>query len=118
MTGARRGGIDLVRAAIGVVDLVAAPAVAPLELGHRADDVTVTAYRVLGARQVVQALLTRATGGPRAHRLAGVVDVLHAGSMVLLALLDPPRRRAAVIQCVVASTFAAAELAAAWSEDA
>jgi hypothetical protein len=117
MTGTQQGGIDLVRAAIGVVDLVAAPAVAPLELGHPADDVTVAAYRVLGARQVVQALLTRATGGPGSRRLAGALDVLHAGSMVLIALFDPPRRRAAVIQCVVASTFAAAEFAAARKED-
>jgi len=117
VSGAEHGGIDLARAAVGIVDLVAAPAMAAVELGHPADHVSVVAFRLLGARQIVQALITRATGGPRARRYAASVDVLHAASMALLALIDPGRRRGALVQCAIASTFAAAEFAAARREE-
>jgi hypothetical protein len=71
---------------------------------HRAAQVA----RVLGARQVVQAVLQ----GRDPHRvgrwLGAGVDLTHAASMVLLARADPARRRLALTDATIASAFALA----------
>jgi hypothetical protein len=64
-------------------------------------DAETTVARVLGARQVVQALAVRRwphAGG----RLGAVADGLHATSMLALAALKPRYRRAALVSAAVA----------------
>jgi hypothetical protein len=104
------GRVELVRIALGACGTAAPRVVAALEGGRRPDRLTVGAYRVLGQRQVVQGLVTAADGNAR--RAGAVVDVLHAASMVLIAVLDAGRRRAALVQAGTATGFAVAELAA------
>lgn len=104
---------DDLRMVLGAADVLAAPAVALVEGGHRPDRPAVAVVRVLGLRQLAQGALTRAVGGGRAHRIGCMVDVLHATSMVLLGVLDRKRRRAAMVQAGIAAAFAVAELRAA-----
>ncbi|GAB2756042.1 hypothetical protein [Sinomonas soli] len=101
--------LETVRAAYGTVELVAPGAVERLLLGHRPDDRARTVIRVLGARHLVQALVT-ARGGRTLHRLGGAVDVIHAVTMAALAGADPRRRRAAAVNAAIALVFAAGEL--------
>ncbi|CAI9401718.1 hypothetical protein [Aestuariimicrobium sp. T2.26MG-19.2B] len=68
-----------------------------------------TALRVLGARHVVQAAVG-AVGGHGVRRLGGLVDVLHAISMIVVATADPARRTAAAANAATALGFAWAEL--------
>lgn len=76
--------------------------------------------RILGARLVVQAVVTGLAAGrlgrrPRGglHALGGTVDVLHGGSMLGLALVSRRRRGWALRQAAVAAVLAAGELAVA-----
>ena len=75
--------------------------------GHQPDPVTRTVARLLGARHLIQGVLT--AGAPSAVVLAvGVeVDLAHAASMLGLAMLDPRRRRAGLRDAAVAATLAA-----------
>jgi hypothetical protein len=93
---------DLVRLTAGVLDLTAPAAVASTELGHapRAGDLVV--FRVLGARQVLQAWATAVTGW---GALGAVVDLAHLTSMVPVALLSRRWRRAALLQIAVAGVL-------------
>jgi hypothetical protein len=93
---------DLVRLTAGVLDLTAPTAVAAAELGgvpHRSDAVI---YRVLGARQVLQAWITAETGW---GAIGAVVDLAHLASMVPVALLSRRWRRAALVQITVAGVL-------------
>lgn len=63
-------------------------------------------YRVLGVRQVAQALLV---GRVLGHRASAGVDALHAVSMVAIALASRRYRTAAVAQVGLASAFAVGE---------
>lgn len=110
-------GADTVRVALGTAEAVAPEALAALENGRRGDSVTVRVHRVLGVRQIVQGAATAAAGSAGARRIGAVVDVLHAASMVLLAVLDPGRRRAALVQAATAGCFAAIGAAAARSAE-
>ncbi|MCU1474670.1 hypothetical protein [Amnibacterium sp.] len=94
--------VDLVRLTAGVLDLTAPSAVATRELGHapRAGDLVV--YRVLGARQVLQAWATATTGW---GALGAVVDLAHLASMVPVVLLSRRWRRAALVQITVAGVL-------------
>ncbi|BCT74274.1 hypothetical protein SCMU_01160 [Sinomonas cyclohexanicum] len=101
--------LETVRAAYGTVELLAPGAVEHLLLGHRPDERARTVIRILGARHLLQALVT-ARGGPALHRLGGGVDIVHAVTMAALAGADPKRRRAAAINAAIALVFAAGEL--------
>lgn len=101
--------LEALRALYGLVELAAPDAVTAALLGRAPDHRMRVVIRILGARHVAQAALTLAA--PRAmHRVGGVVDLLHAGSMVGLAVLDPRRRRAAALNAVIATLFGAGEL--------
>jgi hypothetical protein len=93
---------DLVRLTAGVLDLTAPAAVATAELGHAPHPADVVIYRVLGARQVLQAWVTAATGW---DALGAVVDLAHLTSMVPVALLSRRWRRAALVQITVAGVL-------------
>jgi hypothetical protein len=85
----------------------------PVRLSGSRDGVGVRrTVRVLGGRYVVQAL-----GGRRLHRAwvpeaDAAVDLVHAASMLGLARLAPRHRRLALLSAVLATAFAAADLAA------
>ena len=77
-----------------------------LYTGHHPDRVTRTVARLLGARHLIQGVLT--AGAPSAVVLAlGVeVDLAHAASMLGLAVLDPRQRRAGLHDAAVAAALA------------
>lgn len=105
------GPVEVVRLAYGLCQLAAPRLLARVVLHEDLDDTTAAVVRVLGARHTVQALLT-ATGSARAHRRGGVVDLLHAVSLVPIGAWSG-RRRLALADGVVASGFAVAELSVA-----
>ena len=108
--------LEAVRAVYGAVELVEPATVGRLLLGQEPDDAVQGVMRVLGARHLVQGVITGLTGGAL-HRAGGVVDLLHAGTMVALAVADPKRRRPAALSAAVAFGFALAEFVAAARRD-
>jgi hypothetical protein len=93
---------DLVRLSAGVLDLAAPGAIATVEIGSPARGGDALIFRVLGARQVLQAAVTARTGW---SALGAVVDLAHLASMVPVALLSRRWRRAALLQIAVAGTL-------------
>lgn len=67
--------------------------------------------RVLGVRQLLEAMLVGPGASPRRIRVGVMVDAAHAASMVALARVDPPRRRLATASALVAGGFALTGLA-------
>ena len=102
--------IDTIRAAWGLCQVAAAPFIARAELGHDPDTVTTWAFRILGARQIVQGAILCRSESRTAHRVGGAIDMLHASSMVIVAIASPKRRRAAIIDGSIATCLAIAEL--------
>ncbi len=98
----------MLRAAYGVTELLAPGSLERLLVGTVADDRARVVIRILGARHLLQAMVT-ARGGPTLRRLGGGVDTLHALSMAALAATDPKRRRAAAVNAAIALAFAAGE---------
>ncbi|MCU1678899.1 MAG: hypothetical protein JWM93_3657 [Frankiales bacterium] len=102
----------LLRAAWGGALLVAPrPALRMLGAGEVPGSGLVVA-RILGARHVVQALITRAEPARPVLVAGRVTDVLHAASDVLLAAAVPRWRRPALADATIAAVFAATS----WSE--
>jgi hypothetical protein len=77
--------------------------------GRRTRDVV----RILGARHLAQAAVSVRWPTRRILAASAATDVAHAASMIALAVLDQRRRRVAIIDALVATTFAAAGIAAA-----
>jgi len=99
-------GQPLLRAAWGGALLIA-PRPALRLLG--AGDVPVSGLvvvRVLGARQVLQAVITRARPARPVLIAGGVTDTLHFLSDVLLAAVQPRWRRPALTDAALTATFA------------
>jgi hypothetical protein len=65
-----------------------------------------TFARVLGARQVIEAMLVGPGASPRRIRLGAAVDGVHALTMVTLAAVDPRRRGLAGANALVATALA------------
>ncbi|MBG0739891.1 hypothetical protein IV500_10885 [Paeniglutamicibacter antarcticus] len=114
-------GLELFRSGYGAVQLVLPHLISERVAGLRLDDRAAAVVRVLGARHLLQAVAVSAVQAVAeqgsslsgtAHRLGAAVDVLHSASMVLLALADAKRRRAALMDAAVACLFAAAEFSA------
>jgi hypothetical protein len=63
--------------------------------------------RVLGGREIVQALLIALRPGPRMLFSAMAVDATHSASMVVLAARDPAFRRLAGTSALVSGSLAA-----------
>lgn len=104
--------LEVVRAAYGAFELIEPATIARAALGTEPDPALQGMERILGARHLVQAVVTGASGGAL-HRAGAVVDLLHAASMVALAIGDAKRRRAAATSAAIATAFAVAELVAA-----
>jgi hypothetical protein len=69
--------------------------------------------RVLGARQLAQALATGAQPTPAVLALGAEVDAAHAASMLALGLFTRRWRQAALVDALIAAGFATAGAAAA-----
>lgn len=106
MTRATR--LNLVRAAWGTV-LLAAP---DLIVGRGHSRCTGTVARrtvqVLGGRQVIQSALTAWRPTTAVLTVGAAADVLHAASMVALAVVDARWRGRAAADAVLGSSFAVA----------
>jgi hypothetical protein len=84
-------------------------AVRPLDRGSRG------VIRVLGIRQLSQALVTGTQPSAAVLLVGAEVDAAHAASMITLALCSRRWRRAALVDAMIASLFALAGAAAARS---
>lgn len=99
--------IELIRAGWGGV-LLAAPAEV---LGHihgvRVDRRAVVVTRILGARHLVQALLSGVDPGPEVLAAGVWVDTVHSATALGLAVVDRRRARGGVTDALVAASWAA-----------
>jgi hypothetical protein len=93
--------------------LLVAPRRLLLGLGVPPDGATLVAARVLGARHLAQAAALRRRRDRAAVGLGATTDVLHGASMLALARLSRPHRRAALASAIAAGTLAAIELGSA-----
>lgn len=100
--------IELARAAWGGALLLAPRAV--LENFHhvRVDPRSIRITRVLGARQLTQAVLSGLDPSPEVLAMGVWVDTAHAASAVGLAVLDRTRARAGLSDATVAGLWAVA----------
>jgi hypothetical protein len=101
--------VELGRAGWGLTQLVAAPSIARGMLGGPPDAVTVRAMRILGARQLIQAVVLGRSASRSAHLIGAGVDAIHAASMIVVAVASARRRRAAIAELLTASAFAVCE---------
>ncbi len=102
------------RASLARLVLGAAQVARPHLVAHDGadDDLTIRAIRVLGARDMVQGLITLIRPSRRVIRLGAAVDAIHALSMLGLAVVDRPRRTTALTSAANAAGFALAGLRA------
>jgi hypothetical protein len=70
--------------------------------------------RLLGTRQLAQALVLSKRGGPGWIAAGAAVDTTHAATMVALAVVDRRRRALASANALTATTFALAGAYQAW----
>lgn len=94
------------RGGYGLLLLLCPDPVVAVYSGHRADARARRVARLLGARHLTQALASSGAPGPAVLALGAEADLLHALSAAGLGLLDKRRRRAGVVDALVASTFA------------
>ncbi len=95
-----------VRAGYGTVLLLAPQQVIKLCTGHQADSTARGVVRVLGARHIVQALLTGGAPTTAVLAVGTEVDLIHSLTALGLAAVDPPRQRAGLVDAGAAATFA------------
>jgi hypothetical protein len=103
--------LTAIRAAFGL-SLLATPGAVLARTGAEVDRRTLPLARGLGARQLAEALLLRRRPGPRPLLAGAGVDLLHAASMLALALGSRRHRRTALTSAATASAFG---LAGVWS---
>jgi hypothetical protein len=119
VTGALTIGSVALRGAYGAALCAAPGALIGLAGGPPASPQSRAVARVLGIRQLAQAAAYGVALAPRIRpqdraallSLGAVVDVLHATSMVGLAVADAPRRRLGLTDAAVAFAFAVSALA-------
>lgn len=68
--------------------------------------------RLLGARQLTQGVLSAGDANRATTVVAAEIDLVHAASMIVLAVVDRRHRRAGCLDAALATGFAAASLAA------
>lgn len=101
--------LEVLRVLYGLLELAKPDIVAGAALDKSPDKRLRVVLRILGARHVLQGAVTMAR--PRSmHPLGGAVDLLHCTTMLVLAVADRRRRRAATLDAAVAALFAAGEL--------
>ena len=96
------------RGAYGAVLLCAPGPLTSAAAGRPASTGARATARVLGARQLLQAAVTGAGASPAVLALGAVTDLVHAASMLGLALAGRRWRRAALLDAALATALAAA----------
>jgi hypothetical protein len=105
-------GLQVVRATYGAaLILVPGPAIR-LATGRLPSRRACRVARVLGARHLIQAVLTAAAPGRTALAVGGQVDTVHTVSMLLLAVVSRAGRRAALTDALTEAALAAAGFSA------
>ena len=108
--------LEAVRASYGLCQLASPAVIFRLAIGHQPEPAVSVVVRILGARHLLQAVVTGAAPTSGAlHCCGGVVDSLHSASMAALAVADHRHRRAAALDAVIAGLFAGMEFAMARS---
>ena len=98
--------LTAVRAGWGAVLVLCPAAVAGAAAGGPVDGRAVTATRILGARQLLEAAIVAHRPMPAVTAAGASVDVVHALTMCALAVADQDRRRLAATSAVTAAGFA------------
>ena len=115
--GGRRGlTAPLVRATLGGT-LLAFPRAASRALVPDADEGDRALVRLLGARHVLQAVVTAARPTPTVLTAAAATDLLHGATALGYAALRPDHRRAALLSAGIAVAFGVADLRRARTRD-
>jgi hypothetical protein len=99
---------SLVRAAYGLALICCPGRLIRLRTGERPSRRACAVGRVLGARHVAQAVISTACPTGLVLGAGVTADVAHAGSMVILAGLDPDLRPALLTDAAIAGALAAA----------
>jgi hypothetical protein len=111
-SGARRTstyrGIEALRGAWGAALLVAPDRVLGSVHGLQADTKSRVVARVLGARQLTQAVLSGLRPSPEVLAMGVWVDAVHALTAIGLAVVDPDRARAGATDTAIAGLWATA----------
>lgn len=102
--------LELARGVWGACLVVAPRAAAKLLLRRAESPRFIMVVRILGVRECAQALLTMTPRLSGLRPLGGVVDIVHALSMVGIAIFVPRHRRAALASATAAGSFALLEL--------
>ena len=100
-------GVDVVRASAGVAALARPDPV--VGLAHEHCDAVRVGVRLLGARWLVQAVVSGVLGRRRAARVGVGVDLVHAASMLAAARRWPGAAAPALLSATVAVSLAVAD---------
>lgn len=100
--------LQLIRAGYGAALLLVPGPAIHLATGHAPSPRTCRTARLLGVRHLVQSALTAVVPLPVTFAIGGQVDTAHAASMLLLAAVSRPGRRAALTDALTEAAFAAA----------
>ncbi|HZU47515.1 MAG TPA: hypothetical protein VFA16_09750, partial [Mycobacterium sp.] len=98
--------IEIARFFWGTILLTASPAVLSRLHGVEVDRNAVVVTRVLGARHLVQALLSGLKPSPEVIAAGVWVDSVHSATALGLAVVDPHRARGGIIDTVIAAAWA------------
>jgi hypothetical protein len=109
----RLGAFSAIRAAVGGARIAFPNTVLPGIADRPLDTPARGVIRVLGARQVLQALLTGRSANAAVLWLGVEADLAHATSMIVLAALSRRYRRDALSDAAIALAFAVAGISAA-----
>ena len=98
--------LRVARLAVGAAELLAPDRVVSPVVRRKPDEEELVVCQILGARHVVQALFPRSAPAGR-FGTGPTLDVLHALSMIGLAVVSERHRRAAIANTAEAFAFAA-----------
>jgi len=102
----------VIRASYGVALLLAPGQAIRLATGRPPSRRACRVARLLGARHLIQTVLTATAPRPETFAIGGQVDTLHAASMLLLAAVSRSGRRPALTDALTEAAFAAAGFSA------
>lgn len=108
--------ITLLRVSVGGACAVFPGRLASVAEGHPAASLSRLLARVLGVRQLVQAVLTITAPELITPLRSAAIDGLHAATMALLASASRRHRRAALVNTALAVTFCAVDVARAGNQ--
>lgn len=107
-TTATGPALQLIRVGYGAALLLVPGPAIHLATGHAPSPRTCRTARLVGVRHLVQSALTAVVPLPVTFAIGGQVDTAHAASMLLLAAVSRPGRRAALTDALTEAVFAAA----------